>query len=926
MQAYRESQGMRLSQVSPSREWHALPPREITSTLQTSLEYGLSAEEAKNRLLSLGSNELVAKKDSSALRLFVEQFKSLVTVLLIAAVAIALYLGETLDAIAVGVVILLSAILGFVTEYRAEKSIEALKKLAAPVSTVMRDGLTQQVSASELVPGDLVLLEAGARVPADCRVFQSADLRLDESSLTGESTEVEKESVESLPGNTPIHERVNMTYSGTVVVRGSGRAIVTATGMITEIGKIVELVETTSKESTPLERKLEQLARYLTLACALVVPLVVISGILRGTPVGETLELGISLAVAAVPEGLPVIATVSLAIGMRRMAKRKAIMKELHAVESLGSVTTICTDKTGTLTKNELTLREISIHNRLLHVTGEGYSDQGEFLSNGTKIDASADHILHSLLMAGALCNDASLQQTAGADDWSIIGDSTDVALLAAALKAGIRKGETESAQPRLSVLPFDAARKYMATLHNGPTGRVLFVKGAPGIVTRLCSRRETPEGPVPWDRSQMEGAIGINLEMASRALRVLAIAYSNKATAEAELSESDVKDLVFLGLVGMMDPPRPEAKQSIQACERAGIRTVMITGDQLQTGLAVARELGLAQNESEAIDCSKAGADRRDRVLPEDLQNRISVYARVLPGQKLGIVEGLQRRGEIVAMTGDGVNDAPALKKADIGVAMGKKGTDVAKEASDMIITDDNFATIVAAVEEGRVIFDNIRKFIRYLFSCNLSEILVVFIASLVGLPPPLLPLQILWLNLLTDVFPAMALVMEKAEPDVMRRPPRDPKESLFSGKLRKLVVTEGLILTLTTLAVYLWALSTYGPGAESTTLAFVVLAATQVAQALNCRSEERSAIELGLFSNKYGLAATATVVFSLLFAVYVPPLQLVLKTTSLTIVDWLVIAAASMSPVAIVEGVKYIRTHASSYGRRMSRVRDVE
>lgn len=911
---------MRLTQGPPSREWHALPPREIASTLQTSLEYGLSAEEAKNRLLSLGSNELVAKKGPSALRLFVEQFKSLVTVLLIAAVAIALYLGETLDAIAVGVVILLSAILGFVTEYRAEKSIEALKKLAAPVSTVIRDGLTQQVSASELVPGDLVLLEAGMRVPADCRVFQSADLRLDESSLTGESTEVEKESAESLPGNTPIHERANMTYSGTVVVRGSGRAIVTATGMITEIGKIVGLVETTSKKSTPLERKLEQLARYLTLACALVVPLVVIAGVLRGTPVGETLELGISLAVAAVPEGLPVIATVSLAIGMRRMAKRKAIMKELHAVESLGAVTTICTDKTGTLTKNELTLREISIHNRLLHVTGEGYSDQGEFLSDGTKIDATADHILHSLLMAGALCNDGSLQQTAETDDWSIIGDSTDVALLAAALKAGIRKEEAESAQPRLSVLPFDATRKYMATLHSGPAGGVLFVKGAPGIVARLCSRRETPEGPVPWDRSQMEGVIGINLEMASRALRVLAIAYSDKVTAEAELSESDVKDLVFLGLVGMMDPPRPEAKQSIQACKRAGIRTVMITGDQLQTGLAVALELGLAENESEAIDCSKAGADCRDRVLPENLQNRVSVYARVLPGQKLGIVEGLQRRGEIVAMTGDGVNDAPALKKADIGVAMGKKGTDVAKEASDMIITDDNFATIVAAVEEGRVIFDNIRKFIRYLFSCNLSEILVVFIASLVGLPPPLLPLQILWLNLLTDIFPAMALVMEKAEPDVMHRPPRDPKESLFSGNLRRLVVTEGFILTLATLAVYLWALRTYGPGTESTTLAFVVLAATQLAQALNCRSEDRSVVKLGLLSNKYGLAATAMVVFSLLVAVYASPLQLVLRTTGLTGIDWFIVMVASISPVALVEAFKYLKTGVASFGRTPS------
>jgi len=909
-----------LTQGPPSREWHALPPREIASTLQTSLEYGLSAEEAKNRLLSLGSNELVAKKGPSALRLFVEQFKSLVTVLLIAAVAIALYLGETLDAIAVGVVILLSAILGFVTEYRAEKSIEALKKLAAPVSTVIRDGLTQQVSASELVPGDLVLLEAGMRVPADCRVFQSADLRLDESSLTGESTEVEKESAESLPGNTPIHERANMTYSGTVVVRGSGRAIVTATGMITEIGKIVGLVETTSKKSTPLERKLEQLARYLTLACALVVPLVVIAGVLRGTPVGETLELGISLAVAAVPEGLPVIATVSLAIGMRRMAKRKAIMKELHAVESLGAVTTICTDKTGTLTKNELTLREISIHNRLLHVTGEGYSDQGEFLSDGTKIDATADHILHSLLMAGALCNDGSLQQTAETDDWSIIGDSTDVALLAAALKAGIRKEEAESAQPRLSVLPFDATRKYMATLHSGPAGGVLFVKGAPGIVARLCSRRETPEGPVPWDRSQMEGVIGINLEMASRALRVLAIAYSDKVTAEAELSESDVKDLVFLGLVGMMDPPRPEAKQSIQACKRAGIRTVMITGDQLQTGLAVALELGLAENESEAIDCSKAGADCRDRVLPENLQNRVSVYARVLPGQKLGIVEGLQRRGEIVAMTGDGVNDAPALKKADIGVAMGKKGTDVAKEASDMIITDDNFATIVAAVEEGRVIFDNIRKFIRYLFSCNLSEILVVFIASLVGLPPPLLPLQILWLNLLTDIFPAMALVMEKAEPDVMHRPPRDPKESLFSGNLRRLVVTEGFILTLATLAVYLWALRTYGPGTESTTLAFVVLAATQLAQALNCRSEDRSVVKLGLLSNKYGLAATAMVVFSLLVAVYASPLQLVLRTTGLTGIDWFIVMVASISPVALVEAFKYLKTGVASFGRTPS------
>jgi Ca2+-transporting ATPase len=397
---------------------------------------------------------------------------------------------------------------------------------------------------------------------------------------------------------------------------------------------------------------------------------------------------------------------------------------------------------------------------------------------------------------------------------------------------------------------------------------------------------------------------------MASRALRVLAIAYKDKMTTVTELSEADVKDLVFLGLVGMMDPPRPEAKQSIQACDSAGIRTVMVTGDQLQTALAVARELGIAQDTSEATDCSKPGADCRDRVVPGEPQKRISVYARVLPGQKLGIVEGMQQQGEIVAMTGDGVNDAPALKKADVGVAMGKKGTDIAKEASDMIITDDNFATIVASVEEGRVIFDNIRKFIRYLFSCNLSEILVVFVASLVGLPPPLLPLQILWLNLLTDIFPAMALAMEKAEPDVMRQPPRDPKESIFHSKLRTLVVTEGLVLTVTTLGTYLWALRTYGPGAESSTIAFVVLAATQVTQAMNCRSEDRSVLELGLFSNRYGLASTALVVVSLFLAVYASPLQLVLKTTNLVGLDWLVIILASMVPVVFVEAFKYLKT----------------
>ena len=844
--------------------------------------------------------------------MFLEQFKSLVTVLLIAAVAVAVYLGEALDAIAIGVVILLSAIFGFVTEYRAEKSIEALKRLVAPVSTVIRDGSTQQVPASQLVLGDVVVLEAGSRVPADCRIIQSADLRADESSLTGESIEVEKNSQESLPVNTSIHERTNVAYNGTSVVRGSGKAVVVATGMNTEVGKIVELVETTRKESTPLERKLEQLARYLTLVCVLVVPLVVAAGLIRGTPLGSTLELGISLAVAAVPEGLPVIATVSLAIGMRRMAKRNAIMKELHAVESLGSVTTICTDKTGTLTKNELTLREIRVPDRLIHVTGEGYSPDGQFLQDGTRIDPKSDAVVHFLLVAGALCNEASLQVSSETGNWSVIGDSTDGALLAAALKAGIQKDAAEASYPRVAVLPFDPERKYMATLHEGTKGPVLLVKGAPGVVVRLCSRTETEKGPVMWDATQIDRVIKENLAMAAKALRVLAIAYTDAFSTRTEITESDVKDLVFLGLVGMIDPPRPEARESIGACDDAGIRAVMVTGDQLQTALAIARELELAQDESQAIDCSKAKADCRDRMPPGDLLTNVSVYARVLPGQKLGIVEALQKRGEIVAMTGDGVNDAPALKKADVGVAMGKKGTDVAKEASDMILTDDNFATIVAAVEEGRVIFDNIRKFIRYLFSCNLSEILVVFVASLVGLPPPLFALQILWLNLLTDVFPAMALVMERAEPDVMRRPPRDPKEPLFHGKLRTLVVTEGLILTATTLAAYVWALTSYGPGKEATTVAFVVLAMIQLTQALNCRSEDLSVFELGLISNRHGISATAMVMFFLVLAIYAPPLQSVLKTTNLTAIDWLVITLASLVPVAVVEAFKYLKRRA--------------
>jgi len=902
---------MESSHVNLPHEWHTLTAEQVATALSTSVETGLTTDEAVDRLRRFGRNELRTARRFSALKLFLEQFKSLVTVLLVAAVIVAIYLAEELDAIAIGAVILLSAIFGFVTEYRAEKSIEALKKLAAPVSTVLRDDKAQQVAASQLVPGDVIVLEAGSRVPADCRIVESADLRIDESSLTGESIDVEKDSRESLPSIAAVPDRTNVAYNGTVIVRGSGKAVVTATGMSTEIGKIVQLVETTKKESTPLERKLEQLARYLTLACVLVIPLVMLSGMLRGTPFGVTLELGISLAVAAVPEGLPVVATVSLAIGMRRMAKRNAILKELHAVESLGSVTTVCADKTGTLTKNELTLREIRLHDKLIHVTGEGYRPDGHFIYDGAEIDPKSNSVLESLLTASALCNDASLEISSETGDWAPLGDSTDGAMLSAAMKAGIRKNVIEDSHPRLAVLPFDPERKYMATLHQTAKGAVLFVKGAPGIVVRLCSRRETESGPVEWDPVQVDQMIEVNVEMASRALRVLAIAYADNMPTGTELHESDVRDLVFLGFVGMIDPPRPETKDSIVACEDAGIRTVMITGDQLQTALAIGRELGIAQHESEAIDCTRV--DCRDRMTSKDTQTGISVYARVLPGQKLGIVEGLQQRGHIVAMTGDGVNDAPALKKADVGVAMGRKGTDVAKEASDMILTDDNFATIVAAVEEGRVIFDNIRKFIRYLFSCNLSEILVVFAASLIGLPPPLLPLQILWLNLLTDVFPAMALVMEPAEPEVMRRPPRDPKEPLFHGKLRTLVVTEGLILTVTTLAAYIWALSSYGPGHQSTTVAFIVLACVQLTQALNCRSEDRSVFDLGVFSNRHGLIAAAATGTLLLVAVYLHPLQSVMKTTGLNAIDWLVIVVASMVPVAVVEAFKYMRGRAN-------------
>jgi len=892
--------------VSETEEY-ALEAPAVVERWGTDPERGLTGDLAGDRLRELGPNRLEEVGRISPWRQFANQFTDFIVLVLMGAALVSGLLQEWLDAIAILVIVVLNAVLGFIQEYRAERALEALKKMAAPLARVVRGGETKNIPAEEVVPGDIMVLEMGDLVPADGRLLEDHLLRVDEASLTGESVPVKKAAGTILDENAPLGDRRNMVYSSTVVTYGKGKAVVTATGMGTELGRIAHLVQTIRRERTPLQEQLENVGKWLVYGCLLICVVVFGLGLWRGVPLVEIFLTAVSLAVAAIPEGLPAVVTIALALGVRRMVQRNALVRKLPSVETLGSATVICTDKTGTLTQSEMTVRRIGLPGRIIEVSGDGYAPQGDYLVAGQPISAE-DRDLQVALKIGVLCSNARLKQD-GSDGsgWNIVGDPTEGALVAAAAKADLWREDLEKDYTLLAELPFDSNRKRMSMIWQGPSGAVTAaVKGAPDVVLSLCTHIQS-EGQVRQITAEdKEYLLGLNNRFASDAMRLLAMAYRRLPGGLGEPSVEAVEhNLTFAGLMAMKDPPRPEAKEAIAKARRAGLEVVMITGDHKTTAVAIAEELGLCNEGDIALTGSELDQINDERLL--EIVEKVRVYARVSPEHKLRIVRAWKSRGHVVAMTGDGVNDAPALKEADIGVAMGITGTDVSKEASDMILTDDNFASIVAAVEEGRAIFDNIRRFIHYLLSCNVGELLAMFLASLLGMPLPLLPIQILWVNLATDSLPALALGVERAEPGVMERAPRPRTEGVITRSMARIVGMQGLIIGLLTLGAFVFEYYVMGGGAErARVMAFSTTIFAQNVHAFNVRSNRLSVFELGLFSNRWLVAAFGIVIISELAIIYLPIFQPIFKTMPLTLSDWSIVVSLGLMPLIIMEVIK--------------------
>lgn len=862
-------------------------------------------EEAKRRLIEFGLNELVEKKKISPTRIFASQFKNFLILILLAAVVVSAIISEFVDAIVIFAIVIACAILGFVQEYRAEKTMETLKRMAAAKARVIREGEEIEIPARELVPGDILVLKAGDRVSADSRLIEAINLKVDEAPLTGESVSVEKQT-ESIKEEVPVADRKNMVFMGTDATYGRGKAVVVATGMNTEFGKIAEMVQAAEEPPTPLESRLEKMGKFLVWVLIIVCAIVTVVGIARGQPIMKMFILGVALAVAAVPEALPAVVTVALAIGMQRMAKHNAIVRKLPAVETLGCTTVICSDKTGTLTRNEMTVRRLFVNDETIAVTGEGYEPKGEFWieSSAEKhaiSDPQKDDNIALLLRISALCNDAHLKSIDG--KWTIEGDPTEGALTVVAAKAGMQQEKLNEQYSRIGEVPFTSERKLMSTIHTTPEGRkVAYVKGAPEVILEKCAFVFKNGEKRKLSQTEKEAISEINQKMASEALRMLGMAYKELPDTKGSFPQEDVEsNLVFVGLMGMIDAPREEAIEAVKKCKRAGIKVIMITGDNKNTAMAVGKELGLDGGRAlTGAEIYKISDEELEKIVED-----ISIYARVSPEHKMRIVKALKRRGHIVAMTGDGVNDAPALKNADIGVAMGITGTDVAKEASDIVLVDDNFATIVAAVEEGRGIYDNIKKYLAYLLSCNIAEILVIFTAvGIIGLPLPLVAVQLLWVNLVTDGLPALALGVDPADPDIMDRPPRDPNEGVFTRSVKALIVGVSAIILLGTLPLFYWA---YGGEPlnliKAQTMAFTALIMFEMFNAFNCKSEKHSLFKVGPFSNRFLVGAVITSIFMQLIVVHVHFFNGPLHTTPLGLLDWVIILAISSTVLVAVE-----------------------
>jgi Ca2+-transporting ATPase len=894
--------------MRPEYDWHALQVADAVAAVESDPASGLSNAEAARRLAELGPNALPEPPRRSLLRVFAAQFKNPLISLLLAATVLAFLLGERTDAIVILVVVTLNALIGTVQEGRAERAVMALRRLAQNKARILREGHELSIEARDVVKGDVLLLEAGDAVAADARMLRGAALQIAEAALTGEALPVAKEQHPLAPG-TPLADRSNMVYAGTHVTAGHAHAVVVSTGLDTEIGRIATLTESIVRQKTPLERRVDRFGRYILIAATLIFIVAMALGLLRGVPFVQMLMIGVSTLVGMIPEGLPVAMTVALAVGVQRMAQRKAIVRRLSSVETLGSTTVICTDKTGTLTCNEMTVTAIHFPNgQQVTVSGVGYAPEGSCTLEGHEIDANGDARLRTLLEAAVLCNDAQLD---GPDqhhaNWRPMGDPTEIALLTVAIKAGLIPAEVRTQFRRIAELPFDPAVKMMATQHQSPEGPLVLIKGAPETLLELCDKVNDMHGPRPLDEPTQRALSAASNELAARALRLLGFAMIKHAEIDTHAGFSAFKGrATLLGLVGQLDPPRPEVAAAVRACHEAGIRTVMVTGDHKVTGLAIAKDLGLVQHGDRAVDGNELEA-MPEAALTEEVEG-ISVFARVHPAQKLRIVEAYQRRGQVVAMTGDGVNDAPALARANVGIAMGITGTEVAKESSEIVIADDNFATIVAAIEEGRVVYRNIKKAVLLLFSTSAAEVALLMLAMLLGYPPPFAAVQILWNNLVTEGVITINLIMDPGEGDEMKQPPTSPDEPLLTRLLLRRLGLMATAIVASTLGWFLVRTSSGVATARVQTETFTLLAICEWFNVLNCRSERRSAFSLGLFKNRWLVGGLVVGNLLQLAVVFWTPLSNVFHTVAIGIREMLMLAAVGSSVLWVEELRKLI------------------
>jgi len=910
--------------------WHALEATRVAELLQASSERGLEPTSAAERLEQYGPNELAEAPRPGFWVQLLQQFNNFVVIVLIVAALVSAVLGDFVEAAAILAIVVLNAALGVVQERRAERAMAALRKMSAPEAQVVRDGHRQVIPGREVVPGDLVLLEAGNYVPADLRLLEAVNLRIEEAPLTGESVSVDKDAKLHVDENVPLGDRHNMAFSGTLVSYGRGRGLVAATGMRTQIGKIATLLQEVKHEATPLQRRLDQLGKVLGWAALAVCGGVFVVGWARGFDPLEMFLVAVSLAVAAVPEGLPAVVTITLALGMREMIQRNALIRRLSSVETLGSTTVICADKTGTLTQSRMTATRLWVDGKLFEIEGAGHSAAEAFRLEDSAVDLKDYPGSLTALWVAVLNNDAEFEPAADGS-FHVVGDPTEVALVVAASKAGARRDELEQAYPRINEIPFDSSRKRMTTVHKvlNPTAddaspfydgslrewEVAATKGAPDIVLDLCTHYQTIEDQVvPLDEAARERILDANAAMARQALRVIAVAYRAEPDVPDETTPETVEhSLTFVGLIGMIDPARPEVSPALRRARTAGVRTVMITGDYPDTARAIAQAIGLLEPGYEVV--TGRALDEMDEAQMQVEIKRTAVFARVSPEHKVRIVDALKRDNQVVAMTGDGVNDAPALKRADIGIAMGITGTDVAKETADMVLTDDNYASIVAAIEQGRVIYANIRKFVYYLLSCNLAEILTILVAILAGLPSPLTAIQLLWLNLVTDGAPALALGLEPGEPKIMERPPRPAKEPIINREMMGRIGIQTIAIAGVTLSAYLIGLRLFPEMAR--TMAFATISFSELLRAFTSRSLQIPLLRIGLFSNRVMFAAVVASAAMLLLVIYVPLLQPIFNTVSLGMEQWRFVFPLLLVPALVAELSKFLLGRRAALGR---------